>query len=560
MACPRFTFPTLTTALPPAGSSSSSSSSPATPLSEISLISPNGGLLTPMTASDASKPPNNYVTYPEHTIPPRQLTPPPKSRFVPLFESISKSADASVDLSRRGSFGDDEASPTNGYINLPFSSTVTKQMRKTLSLTLTTAVVEPALRSAPLMARDLSSSSLWVSREKDSGPSKDNLQEIIRDLRRQLSAKDRCLQSAEADISRLSNAVSQALQEKAKLADSYARATKRIDELEALLSTDENTRPKPELSPRHVPIRWIPFQPAHTINHHDPKNKAWQEDTRKRIALQLDVNDKTKEDTPEVAQTSIPVSEEAYQKVLTKIPEMPSEVIIASLADLFRESAFDFGEWMANNGLGLPESMKKLGPMSWEERLRLDGDKLESLGVSDAVERSYIMRVLKAVAEGESPHLHPSIVGEKFSHDQYVSIMREQRIDKHVPNLSGIPWPFRLFVDEEDLTTLEVQKAGARGTIMTVFGGLRKGGPRPDPRPRRGTKKSKRGGQSSGSDFVFIPDNGQPYREKTRVQGKLAIGRQTPRITPPRDKAPRPHGHHFTGSNSSNSSWCGQRM
>ncbi|KAG8820516.1 hypothetical protein FRC19_008800 [Serendipita sp. 401] len=456
MACPRFTFPTLTTALPPAGSSSSSSSSPATPLSEISLISPNGGLLTPMTASDASKPPNNYVTYPEHTIPPRQLTPPPKSRFVPLFESISKSADASVDLSRRGSFGDDEASPTNGYINLPFSSTVTKQMRKTLSLTLTSTAVEPALR------------------EKDSGPSKDNLQEIIRDLRRQLSAKDRCLQSAEADISRLSNA--------------------------------------------------------------------------------------TKEDTPEVAQTSIPVSEEAYQKVLTKIPEMPSEVIIASLADLFRESAFDFGEWMANNGLGLPESMKKLGPMSWEERLRLDGDKLESLGVSDAVERSYIMRVLKAVAEGESPHLHPSLVGEKFSHDQYVSIMREQRIDKHVPNLSGIPWPFRLFVDEEDLTTLEVQKAGARGTIMTVFGGLRKGGPRPDPRPRRGTKKSKRGGQSSGSDFVFIPDNGQPYREKTRVQGKLAIGRQTPRITPPRDKAPRPHGHHFTGSNSSNSSWCGQRM
>ncbi|KAG8816693.1 hypothetical protein FRC17_000215 [Serendipita sp. 399] len=559
MACPRFTFPTLTTTLPPTGSSSSSSSSPATPLSELSSIFPNGSLLPPTTASDASKA-STYITYPAHAFPPRQLTPPPKSRFVPLFESISKSADATVDLSRRGSMGDDEASPTAGYINLPFSSTVTKQMRKTLSLTLTSSVVEPALRSAPLLARNSSSSSLWMSSGKDSVLSNDHLQDTILDLRRQLSAKDRCLQSAEADILRLSNVVSQALQDKAKLADSYACARKRIEELEAILGTDENARPKPELSPSHVPARWIPFQPAHTANHHDQKNKAWQEDIRKHIGLQLDVNEKPKDDTPGVSPTTVSVSEETFQKVLTRIPEMPSEVIIASIAEVFRDPAFNFDDWLASNGLQLPESMKKLSLMSWEERLRLDGDALEAIGVSDAIERSYIMRILKAVAEGETPRLHSSLVGERFSHEQYVSIMREQRIDKHVPNLAGIPWPFRLFVDEEDLTILEVQKAGARGTIMTVFGGLRRGGPRPDPRPRRGTKKSKRTGQSSGSDFVFIPDNGQLHREKVRGQGKPAMGRQTPRITPPRDKSHHSHGHHFSGSNSSNSSWYGQRM
>jgi len=93
-----------------------------------------------------------------------------------------------------------------------------------------------------------------------------------------------------------------------------------------------------------------------------------------------------------------------------------------------------------------------------------------------------------------------------------VTIMREQRIDKHVPNLSGIPWPLRLFVDEEDLTLLQVQKAGARGTIMTVFSGLRKGSPRPEPRPRRGTKKSKRAKQEAAMTVTGAEDNG--YTEK----------------------------------------------
>lgn len=85
--------------------------------------------------------------------------------------------------------------------------------------------------------------------------------------------------------------------------------------------------------------------------------------------------------------------------------------------------------------------------------------------------------------------------------------MREQRIDKHVPNLANIPWPQRLFLNEQDLEKLEVQKAGARGTILTVFGGLRKGCPRPDPRPRRGTKKTRRGRAGGGGGGSSMHDD-----------------------------------------------------
>ena len=146
--------------------------------------------------------------------------------------------------------------------------------------------------------------------------------------------------------------------------------------------------------------------------------------------------------------------------------------------------------------------------------------------------------------------------------------MREQRIDKHVPNLSGIPWPFRLFVDEEDLTTLQVQKAGARGTIITVFGGLRKGGARPDPRPRRGTKKSKRtkhfssdhvlstleinttGDRLCGNGFLGDKAHAQPM--------KLRMGRPGPRMMGSFDKTVPIHRN--AASNSSSSSWVGLRM
>jgi hypothetical protein len=96
-----------------------------------------------------------------------------------------------------------------------------------------------------------------------------------------------------------------------------------------------------------------------------------------------------------------PVTDEIYHTVLTRISEMPSEVIMASMDKEFLSPDFDFIQWLNTNGLELPESTKKLAGMSWEDRLRLDGPSLEHLGITNAKDRSYIMRVLKVIAEGE---------------------------------------------------------------------------------------------------------------------------------------------------------------
>jgi hypothetical protein len=145
--------------------------------------------------------------------------------------------------------------------------------------------------------------------------------------------------------------------------------------------------------------------------------------------------------------------------------------------------------------------------------------------------------------------------------------MREQRIDKHVPNLSGIPWPLRLFVDEEDLELIQVQKAGARGTIMTVFGGLRKGGARPDPRPRRGTKKSKRAKMEAAQSTINIEESSYPETttrsrssgERRGTTTKIMMGHHGPRMSGAREKgafAPA-HNHSLSGNSAS---WFGHRV
>jgi hypothetical protein len=147
-----------------------------------------------------------------------------------------------------------------------------------------------------------------------------------------------------------------------------------------------------------------------------------------------------------------------------------------------------------------------------------------------------------------------------------VGIMREQRIDKHVPNLCGIPWPRRLFVEEEDLNLLCVQKAGARGTIMTVFSGLRRGGPRPDPRPRRGTKKSKRvkmeAENAEEGNAPEKPIHTKPADKKFTNNNKVPYGKQgTHRTILSRDKGGNAHGNslHISGV-STNPSWFGNRV
>ena len=94
---------------------------------------------------------------------------------------------------------------------------------------------------------------------------------------------------------------------------------------------------------------------------------------------------------------------------------------------------------------------------------------------------------------------------------------------------------------------------------MTVFSGLRKGGARPDPRPRRGTKKSKRAKtgaipNSIITDESSYPENAahpRPSAERRGMTMKITMGHQGPRMAGPREKgAFAPAHHHSLSSNS----------
>ncbi|KIM31016.1 hypothetical protein M408DRAFT_274267 [Serendipita vermifera MAFF 305830] len=611
MALHRLALPTLTTtSLPPNvvhTSSSSTSNSPLTPFSELSsaITSSSTASISPKTpgfvidscpAAPAApaKLSKNYITYPEPSFPPRQLTPPPKSRFAPLFESFSKDAASSPNLSRRGSLGDDEASPSVASITLPFSAAVAEQVTR---LSPSFLSVDPAFKSAFLAGANAGSTGVgvvglghWPSRSESSpitSESRDQVNEkltnAVKTLRHQMNLKNHRIHLAESEITRLSTTCNTLLDEKAKLAENYTHARRRIEELEHLLYTSNNERPgRPNVNPRlpsepRGASRWANFHSRHSSNP-DQKPASWQEPTKRQSfaapRVEVDGDRSAVEDVSGDASGPVePISAETYHAVLTRIPEMPTEVIMASVDKLFLSPEFDFIQWLETNGLELPQSTKKLAGMSWEDRLRLDERALKSIGVASAKDRSYIMRVLKTIAEGEYPHLHESLLEEPFTEDQYVTIMREQRIDKHVPNLSGIPWPLRLFVDEEDLTLIQVQKAGARGTIMTVFGGLRKGGARPDPRPRRGTKKSKRAkmeaaataASTANTEESSYPENGSHAHAHTHARTssdrkgsnmKVVTGHQGPR---PREKGAFAPAHNHSHSSNSGS-WYGHRV
>lgn len=143
-----------------------------------------------------------------------------------------------------------------------------------------------------------------------------------------------------------------------------------------------------------------------------------------------------------------------------------------------------------------------------------------------------------------------------------MAIMREQRIDKHVPNLAGIPWPRRLFLEEEDLIALQVQKAGARGTILTVFGGLRRCGPRPDPRPRRGTKKTRRAKAEAAAASEARAGEKEHVPEKRVAHG--ANGRPNSRFPAPANGkgafAPGNSHQYNNNANHHHNAWFGNRV
>lgn len=153
-----------------------------------------------------------------------------------------------------------------------------------------------------------------------------------------------------------------------------------------------------------------------------------------------------------------------------------------------------------------------------------------------------MVSLIPLLTSSKCPGLHPTIASKDFKEQDYAVLMREQRIDKHIPNLANVPWPRRLFLDEEDLDTLEIKKAGARGTILTVFAGLRKGNPRPDPRPRRGTKKTRRARPGYAGSTASAPAEDDSGKEK-RITDMRPQHASTSRPQPPMSAVPHPYPH-----------------
>jgi hypothetical protein len=102
---------------------------------------------------------------------------------------------------------------------------------------------------------------------------------------------------------------------------------------------------------------------------------------------------------------------------------------------------------------------------------------------------------------------------------------------------------------------------------MTVFGGLRRGGARPDPRPRRGTKKSKRAKMEATQSTInteesSYPENttlSRPSGERRGASMKIMMSHHGPRMSGSREKgAFAPAHNHSLSSNSA--SWFGHRV
>lgn len=417
MAHSRFTLPALTTSRLPMAESSSSSSSPLTPLSELSATSnaSRTSLITPTSSSDA-KPSKSYITYPDHSFPPRPLTPPPKSRFVNLFESISSAAQPPSASSRCGSIEDEETPFVSN--SLSFASSTTKQIPRNLTLPQRGAWIEPALKSAPMTTSTRSAPS-WgpfssvphsppvASRGiLQSSPQIDQLHSTVLSLRHQLTIKSFALHTAEAEITRLSEAYSAMAQERASLEERCAFMQQRLDELDLLMGNQETG-----VFP--LDCERINMMNSYGVTQSIPREqelKTWDvEIVKKEVGLigrpsfhRTETETAQLDDclTDKIAVLELP-DDEARHTVLTRTPEMPADIIVARLADVFLSPEFDFEEWIAASGLQLPSSIKSLAPLTWEDRLKLDSNGLKEMGVADVEERSYIMRVLKSIAEGE---------------------------------------------------------------------------------------------------------------------------------------------------------------
>lgn len=223
----------------------------------------------------------------------------------------------------------------------------------------------------------------------ETNPQIDQLHHIVLSLRHQLNVKSFALQNAEAEIARLAEAYSNVLLDHNTLEEKHGNAQKRIDELELHLNRRDHGAHHKNVEKPH---------------HHRQESKAKNNETSKtRPVPRKFETDATQTDdclTDKVTVIELP-DDDARLKVLTRIPEMPADIIMPRLADVFLAPDFDFIQWIATNGLQLPSSIRVLSSLTWEDRLRLSSEKMKEMGITNPEDRSYILRVFKAIAEGE---------------------------------------------------------------------------------------------------------------------------------------------------------------
>jgi len=432
MAFKSYPLPSITTSLPgnppaPVTASSTTESSPITPLSELS----GSSNLTPSSCSASAR---NYVTYPTGVTPARQLTPPPTSRFVPLFKSYSKpdnleDTPSSVPVAR----GHRSAS---AILDKSFSPTISRPAPSPLTLAPASVHVEQPPKSAPLRT---SHPAPWHT-SSQAAEHIEKLNDIISGLRHQLTLKFFDLETSQAELTRISDAYAILVREKAKITDKYIRVKQRLDELEVQVQADERciarqvkeradfAYQQARLSQEQDELRqWSEFQSGR----YDVREKtlqSWEERLRNRDTLfrpaVTEVEDQSTAISEDTKAPGEPVSEGVVEAVLTRTPPQPTA---AEIDGSFKKDGFDFASWVKECGLKLPESILVLAPLTWEERVRMNNTTLEALGVLNAKDRSYILQVLYSVARGEvsclwcfsSPLLTFSVVPRSSRHDRF---------------------------------------------------------------------------------------------------------------------------------------------
>lgn len=299
-----------------------------------------------------------------------------------------------------------------------FSPTISRPVPSSLSFVPRSRYVEPAPRSAPLKT---SYSSPWENPLK-AAEHIEKLNDVIQGLRHHLTLKNFDLETAEAELARVSEAYSILAKEKAELVDKLLKVLRRNEELEQRVQTDDRylavhyqPAPRARLTPEFPDLKQLLAARPDRFEAREQKVQLWEDRLR---ASEVSLAQRDFQSEPERPSSAVSgsIGEEprvvklpdaaAIDSVLVSAPPLPP-FDLTKLDPHFRQPDFDFAEWSRTCGLELPGDILCLRELDWSQRLEVNSEKLEKLGVKNAQDRAYILRVLCSIAEGE--------VGSPFS-------------------------------------------------------------------------------------------------------------------------------------------------